>query len=599
MAEKSFKFSAFKLFYDEFVYKENVNVSYLKVKRHIDIIRKYTLYIRRFSKCDLKLYTVKLDRINKRFKNIFNEILKIEPEFLNYYLTLYKDRVKEANDSLKEVPFILTCSFYEDYRYDNKNYNLEDEKILVPRFSSLEKRKYKEKAKRVEKIDFFINLLNDSNYSSQYRLFIRKINYIKVQRPNYDESNFNYFKRLDCHFKSIERLAKILENKCKKNGDYELVRNIMMLVYKNDFSDWVLEINKIIKEYIDKQYNTLKDNSNVLTTINLVNNISFDSYQTYVNDLINEKDKFERQFYNDSFSPIKSFDNSNIGKFKELLVNNYFDERYILKLNNNSEPIDYANFEISLFILSFDLENQLFEKTLYDASHAKSLKRNNDVDSAIINKLYELYNPYTLLKRYNKVKDNFEKLLDSKNDDFKYRVSSLFTSKKQELDLHGPLPSSRNIKVKVNEKKKDFILENVRNELVSFDKNEDYDTRNYDLSYLTDDLNINEMVKLYEMIKYNINNSNEKIKINVYTDQELLVFAQKFVCKDIYNKLNGNASLKDICITYLHEQCLFINTNNNEEFGINNLSDFISKKNDFNLNSKWNKFLKKHKIKNV
>ena len=49
MEERSYKFSAFKLFYDEFVYKENINVSYLKVKRYIDSIRKYTLYIRRFS----------------------------------------------------------------------------------------------------------------------------------------------------------------------------------------------------------------------------------------------------------------------------------------------------------------------------------------------------------------------------------------------------------------------------------------------------------------------------------------------------------------------------------------------------------------------
>ena len=42
MEERSYKFSAFKLFYDEFVYKENINVSYLKVKRYIDSIRKYT-----------------------------------------------------------------------------------------------------------------------------------------------------------------------------------------------------------------------------------------------------------------------------------------------------------------------------------------------------------------------------------------------------------------------------------------------------------------------------------------------------------------------------------------------------------------------------
>ena len=40
MEERSYKFSAFKLFYDEFVYKENINVSYLKVKRYIDSIRK-------------------------------------------------------------------------------------------------------------------------------------------------------------------------------------------------------------------------------------------------------------------------------------------------------------------------------------------------------------------------------------------------------------------------------------------------------------------------------------------------------------------------------------------------------------------------------
>ena len=596
MEERSYKFSAFKLFYDEFVYKENINVSYLKVKRYIDSIRKYTLYIRRFSKNDLKLYELKLNRINKRFKNLFNYILTTEPSFFEYYLSLYKSKVKEANDSLNEVPFILSCSFYEDYRYDNKNYNLEDEKIMVPRFSSVEKRRYKERAKQTEKIDFLLKLLEESDFSSQYRLFIRKINYLKFQRPNYDESNFNYFKRLDCHFKSVERLSSILVNKAKKNGDYELIRNIMMLVYKKDFSDWITEINTMVKNYIDKQYNTLKDNSDVLTTINLVNTISYDSYQTYVNELIQEKEKFERQFANGTFSSIKSFDNSETGKFKELLVNNYFDERFVLNLNNNSKPIDFATFEVNLYMLSFDLENEMFERDLYNAGHAKSLKRNNDVDSALINKMYDLYDPYTLLKRYNKVKDLFEKILEEKDSDFKYKVSSLFISKKQELDLHGPLPSSRVIKTRVCEKKKKFILDNVRNELVSFDKKNEYDTRNYDLSLLTEDINIQDMVKLYEMMKYNIINSDEKIKVDVYSDDELISFAQKFICKDLYNKLNGKVSLKDICITYLNEQPTFLNDNAEKDFGITSLNDFVSSKDEFNSVSKWEKFLRKHRI---
>lgn len=598
MEERNYKFSAFKLFYDEFVYKENINVSYLKVKRYIDRIRKYTTYIRRFSKNDIELYTLKLNRINKRFKTIFNNILIIEPSFFEYYLTLYKSKVKESNDNLKEVPFILNTSFFDDYRYDNKNYNLEDEKILIPRYTSFEKRKFKEKAKQLEKLDFFCELLTKSEFSSQYRLFLRKINYLKIQRPNYDESNFNYFKRLDCHFKSIDRMSAILTEKAKKNGDYELIRNVMMLVYKEDFSDWVSSIQTIIKNYIDKQYNTLKKNSDVLTTIKLTNTISYESYLSYVEELTSEKEKFERQFANNTFAGIKSFDNSDVGKFKELLVNNYFDKRYMMDLNENSSEIDFVNFEVNLFMLSFDLENQLFEKKLYDASHSKNLRRNNDVDNALINKMYELYNPFLLLKRYNKTKDLFEKMLNAQNESFKQKVSSLFISKKQELDLHGPLPSSRVIKTKLNDKLKKFILDNVRNELVSFDKKNEYDTRNYDLSMLTDDLSINEMNKLYEMMKYNIINVDDKIRNNILTDQELIKEAQSFVCKDIYKKIDNKTSIKDICITYLNEQPLFID-NDNSNYGVNDISNFVTYLEKFKENSKWNKFIKKNRIKNV
>ena len=63
MTKENKKFSAFKLFYDELIYKKNPNISYYKIDRNIKNIDEIVHYIIKTSTKDSKLYTLKLNII--------------------------------------------------------------------------------------------------------------------------------------------------------------------------------------------------------------------------------------------------------------------------------------------------------------------------------------------------------------------------------------------------------------------------------------------------------------------------------------------------------------------------------------------------------
>ena len=58
-----------------------------------------------------------------------------------------------------------------------------------------------------------------------------------------------------------------------------------------------------------------------------------------------------------------------------------------------------------------DLINRIFEKNKFDAAYSRALMRNNDVKSAIVRKLYELYDPCFLLSVYEEKRLAFLKYL--------------------------------------------------------------------------------------------------------------------------------------------------------------------------------------------
>ena len=87
MAKKINKFSAFKLFYDEFIYKRDFNVG--GVSRNLDIIKDEVLRVRKTSKYNLDNYMLVLDRANKRIKMQLNEIYEINENIYEFFYLLY------------------------------------------------------------------------------------------------------------------------------------------------------------------------------------------------------------------------------------------------------------------------------------------------------------------------------------------------------------------------------------------------------------------------------------------------------------------------------------------------------------------------------
>ena len=114
------RFSAFKLFYDEFIYKKNNSVSYALIERNIDEIRKIVLDIRKTPKFNVDSYMEKLNRLNSRLKEQLEAILKANIGFFDFYLIIYKNHNVLSNEKAKDLPFVISCSFYDDYRLDNK-----------------------------------------------------------------------------------------------------------------------------------------------------------------------------------------------------------------------------------------------------------------------------------------------------------------------------------------------------------------------------------------------------------------------------------------------------------------------------------------------
>lgn len=605
--------SAFKLFYDEFVYRENSSISYASIERNIDKIRELTLGLRKTSKVDVDFYMVKLDRANSRIKEQLNEMYKVNVALFEYFFLLYKSCMEMCNDKVSDMPFLISCAFYEDYRLDNKTAEeLESSPYVVPKFTSLEKKEIRNDAKGMTKFEYFVKKISNSENVTQYTKFIDKARAIMNTKPNINESHSDYFARVERFLKDFEAICGRLEEKAKLNGDYEIVSDYMEVVFRKKFNEWSVEIKKVALEYLDKTYKKMKESNEIKVCFNLANDISFESFKDLTEDLIKEKEKYMKLFENGKFNSIEIMDDSYISKFKENLINSFFDKRYINSLNDNSNVMEYVERTIDIYNLAEDLGNQIFERIMFDASHSSSLKRNNDVRSAIITKIYDLYNPIYLLALFEKAKNGFESLLANNSSKFIKDYNAKLAEKKLQYDFHGPLPTMNSIKMKVLDRRKEFIVEHCITELKSRDLLESYDTRNYDLEIIAKDIEVNEMITLYDQIKYKVNTFdysslyfyNKEIALDGYEKQETLKAAQEFVVKDICSKLKiNNLSAKemkeryrDICYGYFNEECIFIN--DKEEIEVSdNLESFYEIRDRFIQSSKWNEFLTNNKIK--
>lgn len=612
MASKSNKFSAFKLFYDEFVYKDNKAVSYEDVRRNIDNIKEFTIELRKTPKYDLELYMTKLDRVNKRIKEQLDNILNVNKSFLEFFLIMYKNHKPLSNDKVEDLPFIISTSFYDDYRLDNKSATeLEESAWVVPRYSSLEKKNIRSEAKKISRLEYFIKLLKNSKNRLFYDQFLNKISFVLKIKPVINESHYDFFKRLDAHLLECERLWERLEEKAKTCEDAENISEMMFIAYKKKFVNWNDNIRELIIEYFDDLYNNMKNNNEIKGRFNLVNEMSFETYKETIDKLVEEKEELIKDYENDEFSSYIYVGDSYLLQFKKVLIESFFDYRFKSKLQEFDDVNAFVDRAIELYSLANDLDDQIFEKVIFDSSHSTELGRGNDATTALIVKIYELYNPVYLLSIYENARNRFMDLLEKKSISFQREYNVKLLDKKMEYDFHGPLPTMKTIRSKTIERKKEFIYEQCITELFSREILNTYDTRNYDLNIVAKDIPIDDMVNLYYRMKHKIDDFNfdtmnfvdSALVEDNYEKNMTLLSAQEFIVKNIYAKLKCKANSNrekidkyiDICEKYLHEDIIFID--NVIKVDNDTLDEFEKQKELFVLNSEWNRFLKDKKLK--
>lgn len=597
MAKEIKKFSAFKLFYDELIYKDKISVVYDNVAKHLRKIKELTLEVRKFPKIDLKEYANNLEKANKKLKTHLYDIQKKNNALFEYYYILYKTQVEVCTEKLEDMPFIICCSFYEDYRLDNKTVDeLETSKFTVPKYNSLEKKKIRDVAKSLSRFEYFVKLISECKNKDLYKEDVDKIKIMMNVSYMAKDSRDEFLEQID--FGRFKKIFDSIEDKARLTEDYEYISDLMGIAYKKKFTNWSKELDECILEYYDNKYTIMRNSREIRGVLNEVNDISYSQYQKIISDLIAEKNRYDEMFKSGKFNPIMLSDGSYTSKFKESLINNFFDSRYINNFRDSDTPGDYVNRAVLLYGLANDLANQIFEKVVFDSSHSPALKRNNDVRSSIIEKIYELYNPVFLLAIYDKTRSEFEQFLNQHDPRFIQEYNLKLTEKKLKYNFHGPLPSMSIIEMRVSERKKMFIIDNCITELKS--KYDGYDTRNYDLSLVSKDLYINDMIEIYDKMKMKVN-SYVKEKNQVSKDK-LMSDLQEFVVKNIYLKLNtNNESLeeeknkyKDICYSYLNEKCVFVSDKeSNEDNSTGNISieKFMKSKWEFSKKSKWTRLL--------
>lgn len=613
MVKSKKKFSAFKLFYDEFIYKENNNVSYANVSRNISKIRDLTMEVRKTSTKDLDLYKVKLERNHKRIREQLNEMFTLNSSLFEYYYLLYKACVEIPSDRLEDMPLVISCSFYDDYRLDNKTVlELENASYVVPKYSSLEKKEIRRAAKNLTRLGYFVHLLETSENRNLYVKFLDKSKILFTIKPIINESYSKFFERIQEDLASYKKMLLTIEEKAKTTDDYETISEMMQIAYRKKFIAWDSDLEQILMEHFDFVYHQMKEEKELRGQFNIGNDLSFESFMDLSDTLIEEKEQYMKDFENGQFETVSFADDSYISKFKEVLINSFFDKRYQNTLTENSSISSYVDRAIALYGLATDLCNQIFERILFDASHSPSLKRNNDVRSALVRKIYDLYNPVYLLSIYEKAKETFLELLAKQDDSFTKKYNLELAQKRLEYDYHGPIPSKQIIKMKLMEKKIQFIEDYCITELRSRDVYGDYDTRNYDLDVIASDIGISELVELYENLKIKIKTYHyenlcffdEHVTQENYEKEQLLAAAQEFVARNILrslklDKLSDNelqAKYKDICLGYFNEPCLFLPKNPSFQ-ETEDYNHFLKMRHRFQENSRWMQFLIYNKIK--
>jgi hypothetical protein len=609
MAKKIEKFSAFKLFYDEFIYKRDFNVG--GISRNLDIIKDELFKVRKTPKYDTKEYMLVLDRANSRIKLQLNEIYEINQNIYEFYYLLYKAKTNLDNNQVKDMPFVISCSFYDDYRLDDKTAEeLENSSFVIPKYSSLEKKQIRDEAEGKPKLLFLLDLIRNSDEFYRYSLEFEYIDTLLVDYRPSKISSREYFDRVRDRINIENHIYVRLLNKIQYSKLAELIDEMFVIVYRKKFTYSIEEFDKLLLDYFDKLFSDKEEDNAIIKKYLTHNDISYESYKLLLDDYTKEKSTFKKLYDDSKFEPIVVYDDSDISKFKASLANMYYDRRYINEFTKYKTPSDYVSRAIEIYNLANDLDDQLFEKLIFDAGHSKKLGRYADVNSALLSKIYFLYNPFDLLNRYEKARKDFELKVSKMDEDFLKEYQVELNDLKVSRDYHGPIPSKEFVMVKLIEKQKDFLFEHCVTDLKNTNSSGTYDTRNYDLDIMASGLSPDDLVDVYEKMKYRINTFDfdsltfldKTSKEDDYTKSELLKELQKFIAENIliYLKFGSlteeqrNNRLKDICFTYLNEKCLFITGSNKKKKENIVFNDVLDK---FNKKSKWRSIYNKYGIK--
>ena len=129
-------FSAFRLFYDDFLYRNNVMIEYDKINKYLNKIIDTLKVATTIYHDDSKLYVDNLTKYQSKIKNELDKIMEVYPYFFEKYYELYS-RYEITNNTVADMPFVIACSFYNDYG------SPDIQNDYVQRFSSLDKKRFR------------------------------------------------------------------------------------------------------------------------------------------------------------------------------------------------------------------------------------------------------------------------------------------------------------------------------------------------------------------------------------------------------------------------------------------------------------------------
>lgn len=474
-------FSAFRLFYDNFLYRNNVMIEYDKINKYlnkiIDILKKATTVYHD----DEGLYVENLTKYQNGIKKELDNIMDVYPYFFEKYYELYNRNVDNYN-TISDMPFVISCSFYNDYG----NNDVQDD--YVQRLTSIDKKRLRDKAKKMSFIQFYKEVLKDFNTTS-YDVLIDLLDYfinidisIKISFEDNKKKYMNDLKKL------LITNQRVLE-KTKLNDDYNIIKDKMELVYKGCFDNFQERLELELNNYLLSLYENKKKNSSDFYDTIVTNDLSYGLYKDFVVKEKRYKGKFDKIYANKQNVKPNSITVAPL--LRKRLIKIYYDSRFLFE---KEKSIKILGEKINgIKSLAQDIKDIIWEYILFVSSHTDYLKRNNTVRYAIINTLYQLYNPNDLLIRYDKVRNELVDYLKQNSD----------LSNKLELNTTNfeELLSQEDIINDIKKRRKEFIINNAADNLVS--KCNDYDTREYDLYYMASDLDINELREIYNELRRN------------------------------------------------------------------------------------------------